>query len=199
MEAGRRTAKKQNEQNLLRYVWVRYGRLPANAPPDTLRKQAALLASRRRRNAPVCFRKESESTMPNEEPKHASATPPVSAFGIGGRPKNWLVPVILLSLREWNSYGYELMERASAFGFEAMNPGTLYRTLRQMEKEGVVESSWETSRGGPARRMYTITDAGRSYLDFWARSLEQYQQTMDTFFRMYTGRPMQDKPDEKKK
>jgi PadR family transcriptional regulator PadR len=73
--------------------------------------------------------------------------------GVEARPRNWLVPVILLSLREWNSYGYELMERASAFGFEAMNPGTLYRTLRQMEKEGIVESSLETSMGGPARRM----------------------------------------------
>jgi PadR family transcriptional regulator PadR len=113
--------------------------------------------------------------------------------GVEARPRNWLVPVILLSLREWNSYGYELMERASAFGFEAMNPGTLYRTLRQMEKEGIVESSWETSRGGPARRMYTITDAGRTYLDFWAKSLEQYQHTMDNFFRLYTGRPLKDK------
>ncbi len=58
-----------------------------------------------------------------------------------------------------------------------------------MEKEGIVESTWETSRGGPARRMYTITDSGRSYLDFWAQSLEQYQKTMDSFFRMYTGAP----------
>jgi PadR family transcriptional regulator PadR len=118
--------------------------------------------------------------------------------GVEARPRNWLVPVILLSLREWNSYGYELMERASAFGFEAMNPGTLYRTLRQMEKEGIVESSWETSRGGPARRMYTITDAGRSYLDFWAKSLEQYQQTMDNFFRLYTGRPLREKDEDKR-
>ena len=188
MEAGRRTRKKQNEQNLLRYVWVRYGRLPANVPPDALRKQAALLASRRRRNAPVCFRKESESTMPNEEPKHASATPPVGAFGIGGRPKNWLVPVVLLSLREWNSYGYELMGRARMFGFGATNPGTLYRTLRQMEKDGVVESSWETSSGGPARRMYAITDAGEAHLGLWAKSLEQYQQSMDAFFRLYAGK-----------
>ena len=110
--------------------------------------------------------------------------------GAEARPKNWLVPVILLSLREWNSYGYELMERATAFGFEAMNPGTLYRTLRQMEKDGIVESSWETSKGGPARRMYSITDTGVDYLDFWAKSLEQYQRTMDSFFRLYTGRPM---------
>jgi poly-beta-hydroxybutyrate-responsive repressor len=117
--------------------------------------------------------------------------------GAEARPRNWLVPVILLSLKDWNSYGYELMERATAFGFEAMNPGTLYRTLRQMEKDGVVESTWETSRGGPARRMYSITDSGKTYLDFWADSLEQYQKTMDSFFRMYTGRPL--RPEEKKR
>jgi DNA-binding PadR family transcriptional regulator len=44
--------------------------------------------------------------------------------------------------------------------------------------------------------MYSITDAGRSYLDFWAKSLEQYQQTMETFFQLYTGRPL--RPEEKK-
>ncbi len=103
------------------------------------------------------------------------------------RPRNWLVPVILLSLRDWNSYGYELMERAAVFGFEAMNPGTLYRTLRQMEKNGLCESKWETSRGGPARRMYSITDAGEAYLDFWAEALEQYQRNMEAFFSMYAG------------
>ncbi len=72
-----------------------------------------------------------------------------------------------------------------------MNPGTLYRTLRQMEKDGVVSSKWETSKGGPARRIYTITDAGEAYLDFWAEALEQYRRNMDTFFSMYTGRSMQ--------
>jgi PadR family transcriptional regulator len=113
------------------------------------------------------------------------------------RPRNWLVPVILLTLREWNSYGYELMERTAAFGFEAMNPGTLYRTLRQMEKEGVVESKWETSKGGPARRMYTITDAGEAYLDFWAEALEQYRRNMDAFFSLYTGRPRSNEENKK--
>jgi PadR family transcriptional regulator PadR len=105
------------------------------------------------------------------------------------RPRNWLIPVILLTLRELNSYGYELMERSAAFGFEAMNPGTLYRTLRQMENNGLCKSTWETSKGGPARRMYTITDAGEAYLGFWAEALDQYQRSMDTFFSLYTGRP----------
>jgi poly-beta-hydroxybutyrate-responsive repressor len=97
--------------------------------------------------------------------------------------------MMLLSIREWDSYGYELMERARALGFETMNPGTLYRALRQMEKDGVVESSWETARPGLARRMYTITDAGEAYLGFWARSLGRYQQSMDAFFRLYAGKP----------
>src|ERR687889_1348756 len=101
--------------------------------------------------------------------------------GVEARPRNWLVPVILLSLREWNSYGYELMGRACMFGFEAMNTGTLYRTLRRMEKDGVVESSWDLSGGGPARRMYTITGSGNAHLDIWVKSLERYQQSMDDF------------------
>ena len=96
---------------------------------------------------------------------------------------------MLLSIREWDSYGYELMERASTLGFGTMNPGTMYRALRQMEKDGDVESSWETSRGGAARRMYTITDAGEAHLGFWAKSLGQYQQSMDAFFRLYAGKP----------
>ena len=129
--------------------------------------------------------------MDNEERRSEAEVRQTEFRGVEARPRNWLVPVILLSLREWNSYGYELMERAAAFGFEAMNPGTLYRTLRQMEKEGIVESTWETSRGGPARRMYSITDAGEAYLDFWAEALEQYRNNMDAFFRLYTARPRQ--------
>jgi len=104
------------------------------------------------------------------------------------RPRNFLVPVILLTLREWNSYGYELMERMAAFGFEAINPGTLYRTLRHMEKDGLCESKWEPSEGGPARRVYSITDGGEAYLEIWAEALEQYRLTLDNFFRLYMGR-----------
>ncbi len=101
--------------------------------------------------------------------------------------RNWLQPVLLLMLREWSSYGYELMEKMAQFGLAAMNPGTVYRTLRQMEKDGVISSSWDTSSAGPARRVYSITDAGESYLKYWADSLNHYQKMMNTFFQLYTG------------
>jgi PadR family transcriptional regulator, regulatory protein PadR len=102
------------------------------------------------------------------------------------RPKNWLVPVTLVMLKQWRSHGYELMERTVELGFEAINPGTVYRTLRKMEKDGLCESEWEPPpSGGPPRRMYSITDAGGAYLDLWVRSMEQYQRTMDDFLRAY--------------
>ena len=126
----------------------------------------------------------------SERERKSQSKPSVPQVGGGlGRPRHWLEPVILLTLREWNSYGYELMKQAATFGFEAMNPGTMYRTLREMEENGVVKSKWETTKGGPARRVYSITDAREAYLDFWAKSLEQYQRNMDAFFQLYTGRP----------
>jgi PadR family transcriptional regulator, regulatory protein PadR len=116
--------------------------------------------------------------------------------GAAPYPKNWLTAVLLLSLRDWSSYGYELMERLAAFGFAAMNPGTLYRVLRQMERDGMVSSSWDTSGAGPARRVYSITEAGNAYLKLWAGSLEQYRQMMETFFQLYAGQPSRKDPHE---
>src|SRR5918993_2629378 len=104
------------------------------------------------------------------------------------RPRNWLTPVALVILREESSYGYDLMERLEEFGFAEINPGTLYKTLRQMENERLCESEWETSEGGPARRMYAITDAGESYLAAWAERCKAYQNVMDCFFQAYTSR-----------
>jgi poly-beta-hydroxybutyrate-responsive repressor len=56
-----------------------------------------------------------------------------------------------------------------------------------MEKNGMVHSSWDTSAGGPARRVYSITDAGEAYLKYWIDSLDQYQKMMNLFFQLYTG------------
>ena len=116
-----------------------------------------------------------------------------SSFAMGfsgiGMPNTWLMPTILLLLRDLNSYGYDLMKALSAFGFAMMNPGPLYRMLRHMEKDGLVQSSWDTSGQGPARRIYSITEAGEAYLKVWTKSLGQYRTLMDQFVRLYTNQP----------
>jgi hypothetical protein len=56
-----------------------------------------------------------------------------------------LTPVTLVLLEEERSHGYELMKRIEEeFGFEQITPGSVYRTLRQMENEGLCRSEWET-------------------------------------------------------
>jgi poly-beta-hydroxybutyrate-responsive repressor len=115
-----------------------------------------------------------------------------SRAGFGGLPNNWLTPAVLLLLRDLSSYGYDLMKALSGFGFAMMNPGPLYRILRQMEKDGLVSSNWDTSGQGPARRIYSITEAGEAYLRLWAGSLGQYRSMMDQFTRLYTTRKPED-------
>ena len=111
---------------------------------------------------------------------------------VQARPRRWLTPVTLVLLEGESSHGYELTRRMEEeFGFEEINPGSVYRTLRQMEHEGLCESEWETSsaRGGPRRRMYAITEAGEAYLVAWAEACKNYQRLMDEFARVYTRRP----------
>src|SRR5215213_3639468 len=108
---------------------------------------------------------------------------------IEARPRNWLTPVTLVLLKEESSYGYEILERLEEeFGFEQISVGTLYRSLRRAEMDGLCKSEWETSEGGAARRMYSITEEGEAYLAAWAKACEQYQNVMDSFARAYSSR-----------
>lgn len=104
---------------------------------------------------------------------------------VHGQPRSWLQPFLLLSLEQWQSHGYELIRRLAVFGFEVVDPGSVYRTLRQFERDGLVESDWDTDTAGPARRRYWVTDAGRAYLNGWAGALRGYQYMLDQFFSEY--------------
>jgi PadR family transcriptional regulator, regulatory protein PadR len=72
-------------------------------------------------------------------------------------------------LREESSHGYELMKQLEEeFGFHPgeISAGTLYRTLRLLEREGLCNSEWEVPSEGDssACRIYSVTDAGEDYL-----------------------------------
>ena len=106
---------------------------------------------------------------------------------IQARPKNWMMPVSLVILQNEPSHGYRLRDRFEEFGFEPINPGTFYRTLRHLENEGLCKSEWEENHeGGRLRRTYSVTEAGEAYLAGWAEQCKSYQQVMDSFFQAYT-------------
>lgn len=82
---------------------------------------------------------------------------------------------LLAFLKNWNAYGYQLSQRLAESGMPEFDSGTVYRTLRQLEKTGMVSSFWDTSESGPARRMYSLTKAGELFLSGWIETLQNYQ------------------------
>src|SRR5260221_12524595 len=114
----------------------------------------------------------------DDEENTAESANPFGDMWASMWPKNWLIPVVLLLLREWSSYGYELMERMASFGFAMMNPGTFYRALRQIEKRGMLHCAWCTSGGGLARGIDSTSKAGEDDLQWWAALVGRSWQTM---------------------
>jgi len=54
----------------------------------------------------------------------------------------------------------------------------LYRVLRAMQQEGYLQSEWKLEDNGPAKRVYTLTAAGRDCLRRWANTLESYSKAL---------------------
>ncbi len=104
-----------------------------------------------------------------------------------GRVRGFLQPWLLLQLCQGPAHGYELLDRLSEASGEVAppDPGSLYRTLRAFEDEGLVRSSWDTGGSGPARRVYVITDVGRDYLQVWAAHLRRARDRLDSFLAEY--------------
>lgn len=104
----------------------------------------------------------------------------------GGRVRGFIQPWLLLLLLRKPRHGYELMEElAEDEDLPVAEPGLLYRTLRQLESDGLVVSSWDTGRSGPARRAYEVTPEGVEYMHAWAASIRRTRARLDRFLREY--------------
>jgi PadR family transcriptional regulator PadR len=110
-----------------------------------------------------------------------------------GTPKNYLMAWLLVMLKDLNLHGYEIMKELKENFAVVSDPGTVYRALRQLEREGYISSWWDPKEQGPARRIYTLTDAGSDALKLWSNALEQYRTNLDAFFSLYTGQWIKEK------
>jgi poly-beta-hydroxybutyrate-responsive repressor len=101
--------------------------------------------------------------------------------------RGYIQPRLLLLLAQASAHGYELMEELRSVPDEEnlSDPGLIYRTLRQLEVEGFLTSSWDTEVRGPARRVYQITSAGREYLDLWAANIRSTRERLAQFLTEY--------------
>jgi len=119
--------------------------------------------------------------------RHGRSHPCTCAMGNIYR---FIEPVLLLILKEkGHSYGYELSENLvdHALTDTPIERAALYRTLRTLECNGYVTSSWNTENAGPARRVYSLTKAGQVHLREWAEIMGRLGQAMRSFSKKAAG------------
>jgi len=100
----------------------------------------------------------------------------------GGRRGRWLEPFLLLLVAEGEAHGYALIGRLNELGVapEGVDVGMAYRTLRELEAEGLVASDWVVESGAP-RRDYRLTQEGRTALAEWASVMCERGRLIDDF------------------
>ena len=109
--------------------------------------------------------------------------------GRGGRGRGWnrpirgfLVPCLLLILEQGQNHGYDMIAALEPLGMGHVNPSLVYRALRDMEEQHLVESEWDTeTSAGPARRVYRLTQQGSQHLEQWVQDLRETDRVLHHF------------------
>ncbi|MBT8226189.1 MAG: PadR family transcriptional regulator [Dactylosporangium sp.] len=83
-------------------------------------------------------------------------------------PGEWLRGVlqlcVLSALEAGPTYGYAIGQRLEEAGLGTVKGGTLYPLLGRLESDGLVRSTWAAGEGGPGRKYFQLSDAGRREL-----------------------------------
>ena len=96
--------------------------------------------------------------------------------------KKGSTPTLILAVLERGPrHGYAIAREIERRSQDALKvgEGALYPALRALEREELVQSEWQTQDSGPARRVYTLTDAGRARLAASLKSWTRFSQAVN--------------------
>jgi DNA-binding PadR family transcriptional regulator len=93
----------------------------------------------------------------------------------------FLRPALLTLLLRDSDHGYNLLQGLEELGIdiEGMDPSVVYRALRDMEEDGLVESQWGDESLGPRRRVYSLTGDGEDVVSSWKEDLKRTRAEID--------------------
>ncbi len=95
-------------------------------------------------------------------------------------------PSLLLLLHEGPAHGYDLLARLEDFGIRGIDASIIYRILREMEDEGLIDSMWEEKGSqGPPRRVYSLTALGDESLRVYLDELKRTKEWINNLIQKY--------------
>ncbi|MFE3600244.1 PadR family transcriptional regulator [Streptomyces sp. NPDC059096] len=92
-------------------------------------------------------------------------------------------------LAEGEGHGYALAQRLDRHGFGQVKGAALYPVLGRMERDGVATAHWEPGEGGPGRKVYALTPAGRERLNEQRAGWARFSVLMDGLLTETPGPP----------
>jgi DNA-binding PadR family transcriptional regulator len=93
---------------------------------------------------------------------------------------------LLLFLTEGDSYGGKLLQKCEEeLPINPIDSAILYRTLKQLEKEGAVKSYLDTSEQDKPIKMYRITVVGKRKLEEFQTNIETKLKNLSFFITKY--------------
>lgn len=107
---------------------------------------------------------------------------------------------VLKALDGGAAYGYAIASRLERQGLGAVRGGTLYPLLTRLESAGWVTASWQAGDGGPGRKYFSLTPAGRRELAGQSELWTRFAGTVGTFLdneehnEHISGRSLHDSP-----
>lgn len=93
-------------------------------------------------------------------------------------------PLTLFMLKKNGpAHGYDLLSQIChhVLTDKPIDGPALYRTLRILEANGHVTSSWKAGEAGPARRQYSLTAKGEHHLTEWREVLARLHLQLQRF------------------
>ena len=87
---------------------------------------------------------------------------------------------VLAYLRNGPSYGLDIARGLGAGAVLIESEGTLYPLLSRLRKGGLVTTELREASGGAARRYYELTDLGRSQLEIFTDTWQEFTSSVNS-------------------
>ncbi|WP_027398618.1 PadR family transcriptional regulator [Anaerovorax odorimutans] len=102
------------------------------------------------------------------------------------KPGRHTAAFVLLFLTLKPSYGFELLkEFETNLPNNKIDSAAIYRALKTLETNGSVESRWDTSEAGAAKKYYSITENGYKELEMFKKDIELRYENLGFFLKNY--------------